>query len=297
MSEDISEDGLLATPVILDTDIGGDPDDTIALMLAARLLPELALVLTSDEVGGQRARFARYLLDLAGRPEVPVVSGRELRADAVFCADGLTPPIVEAVATDVIAAVAGVCETAGATVRWIGMGPLSNMADVVSVRPELASVLAVTQMGGALRYRDPSRAEHNFRQDPAAVHIALAAIREPTLVTSEITFVDDIEVTTDSAVYRALTHDQAPRWAGVVTAHLDRWFDRYHPGSMQHDALTLSTAMRLPFVDVARLPVLLHDDARMSTGGGGIPMFVSVRADYGAFNTWLLSSLAPWAIG
>ncbi len=98
--------------MILDTDIGGDPDDAVALMLAAGLVPELALVVTSDEVDGQRARFARYLLDLAGRPEVPVVSGRELNADAALCVDGLTPPSVGVVATDVAAAVADVCAEA-----------------------------------------------------------------------------------------------------------------------------------------------------------------------------------------
>jgi hypothetical protein len=40
-------------------------------------VPELSLVLTSDERGGERARFARHLLNLLGRPEVPVVAGAE----------------------------------------------------------------------------------------------------------------------------------------------------------------------------------------------------------------------------
>jgi len=34
----------------------------MALVIAARELPELTLVLTSDEMSGQRARFARLLL-------------------------------------------------------------------------------------------------------------------------------------------------------------------------------------------------------------------------------------------
>lgn len=58
------------TPLILDTDIGGDPDDAIAVALAARRFPERALVITTDEHRGGRARFARQFLDLLGRPEV-----------------------------------------------------------------------------------------------------------------------------------------------------------------------------------------------------------------------------------
>ena len=57
-------------PMIIDTDIGGDPDDTVAVVAAGLRVPELALVVTSDEYGGERARFVRYLLDLVGRQDV-----------------------------------------------------------------------------------------------------------------------------------------------------------------------------------------------------------------------------------
>ncbi len=60
-------------PLIVDTDAGCDPDDAIAIVLAARE-PTLALVTTVDELGGRRARFVRMLLDLLGRTDVPVVT-------------------------------------------------------------------------------------------------------------------------------------------------------------------------------------------------------------------------------
>lgn len=65
-------------PMVIDTDLGGDPDDTVALVVAARRVPELRLVVTSDEYGGERARLVRYLLDLVGRPDVRVVAGADL---------------------------------------------------------------------------------------------------------------------------------------------------------------------------------------------------------------------------
>ena len=64
--------------MIIDTDVGGDSDDAIALATAAFAVPELALVITTDEYGGQRARFARHFLDLLGRDDIAVVTGADL---------------------------------------------------------------------------------------------------------------------------------------------------------------------------------------------------------------------------
>ncbi len=78
-------------PLIIDTDLGGNPDDAFAVAIAALTVPELALVITTDELAGERARFARHLLDLLGRPEVPVVSGADLGNTRYFCVEDLTP--------------------------------------------------------------------------------------------------------------------------------------------------------------------------------------------------------------
>src|SRR6266545_1657747 len=85
---------LATAPLIIDTDLGGDPDDAFALAVAALTVAELALVITTDEAAGERARFARYLLDLLGRPEVPVVSGADPGNTRYFCVEGLAPAAV-----------------------------------------------------------------------------------------------------------------------------------------------------------------------------------------------------------
>lgn len=72
--------------LIIDTDIGGDADDALAVAIAAPSVPELALLITTDATtaeitaeaagetaGGhgsgpdQRARLARHLLDRIAR--------------------------------------------------------------------------------------------------------------------------------------------------------------------------------------------------------------------------------------
>lgn len=277
------------TPVIIDTDIGGDPDDAVALIAAAYTVPTLAMVTTTDEHNGERARLARHLLDVLDRPDVDVVAGPPGRS-RYFCAEGLVPASVPFQPGGVAEAVHTLCTSTDGPVRWVGMGPLSNLAAVLTAHPHLAEQLVVTQMGGGLNYRDPTRAEHNIRLDPDAARAALRLAHRPRLVTSDVTFTADIEITAGSDRYRMLAEADAP-WAGLLRAHMDRWFADFHPGTMQHDGLTLAAALHLPFLDFARHRVALDAAGRMRDEPDGAPVRMSVGADYPAFMTWLADAL------
>ena len=172
----------MGLPVILDADIGGEPDDAMALVIAARELPELTLVVTSDEMSGQRARYARLLLDAAGRPDVPVVAGRQLSATPCFFAAGLIPGSVAVQPDDVASAVRAAFGRAGGVARWIGLGPLSNLAALLSRDPGLARRLFITQLTGTVNRADPALAPRNFRLDPGAARQVLSAARYLRLV-------------------------------------------------------------------------------------------------------------------
>jgi inosine-uridine nucleoside N-ribohydrolase len=275
-------------PLIIDTDLGGNPDDAFALAIAALTVPELALVITTDELAGERARFARHLLDLLGRPEVPVVSGADLGNTRNFCVEDLTPASVARQPRDVAAAVEAVRACDG-PVRWLGLGPASNLAALLTVRPDLSEHLVVTQMGGALR--QPDQAEHNFRLDPAAAIRLLGDPRPPALVTADVTSHRSMEVTRRSLIYRTLSTAGAPEWARLLTAHFDRWADRVHPASLQHDALALAAALGWPGITFGRERVAVDGQARMRRDPHGIELTVSVRAGYGAFMGWLETGL------
>jgi len=281
---------LATAPLIIDTDLGGDPDDAVALAVAALTVPELALVITTDEFRGERARFARHYLDLLGRPDVPVVSGADLGNDRYFCVEGLTPDSVGAQSTDAETAVETVCAN-DMPVRWLGVGPASNLAALLASRPDLVERMAVTQMGGALAYRDPTRAEHNFRLDPAAAIRLVREVRRLALVTADVTFNAAIEITGQSPLYQRLAADDAPAWAALLRSHLDRWMARFYPGSMQHDALALAAALLWPGIRFGRERVVIGDDARMRRSDDGQPVKVSLYADYPDFMTWLSGRL------
>ena len=63
-------------PILLDTDVGTDVDDAIAiaLLLAAPELDARAVTTVSGDVT-LRARIAKKLLTLGGRPDVPIAAG------------------------------------------------------------------------------------------------------------------------------------------------------------------------------------------------------------------------------
>lgn len=285
-------ESLAKAPLIVDTDVGGDPDDAVALALAARRVPELALVVTSDERDGDRARFARHLLDALGRSDVPVVRGRQLTDTRYFCVDGVAPAGMAEPSTDVAGAVLSVVGATQGPVRWLGLGPATNLAGVLAAHPEVAARLALTQMGGAVRYRHPARAEHNFRLDPQAVIAVLGAVPWPHLVISDVTFRPEIEVSAGSPLYRTLARRTSCRWAALLQMNFDRWFADFHPSSMLHDPLTLTAALQLPFVEFALERVAVEPDGRMRVGEDGGAVFVSHTADYGPFLAWAEEGVA-----
>jgi len=287
---------LAGSPVIIDTDIGGDGDDALAVVAAARRVPELSLVVTADEVGGERARFARHLLDLVGRREVATVAGRSLGGSQYFCVEDLVPASVPAQPADLVAAVRRVCAAAEGPVRWVGLGPLTNLAAVLAEAPELATRLRVTQMGGALRDLEPSGAEHNIHLDPPAARAVLRAVADgalatPEFVSADVTFNPRIAITSDSPLYARFRAPGAPVWAGLLADHLDRWFARFYPDTMQHDALALSAALGLPFVDSGPLPIEIDAIGRTTHAPGGTVLRWSRSAAYEPFMAWLTDAL------
>ena len=92
------------------------------------------------------------------------------------------------------------------------------LADVLSNRELPESTRR--PVGGALNYRDPERAEHNFRLDPAAANTLITKGKLPKLVLSDTTFTPEIEITKGSEVWCKLSAPEAPAWAKLVdTGH------------------------------------------------------------------------------
>jgi len=200
--------------IILDTDVGTDADDALALALAAAR-PDIRLVgvTTTHADAPLRARIARRLLHLAGRGETPVVAGASLPLAAALPdpfhwhprlwgheGTGLLSPQelapTRAVDRDATAddAARFIVEHVTASPREISLvaiGPLTNIARAVRLEPRLSDwVRDVTLMGGMVDTRRtpwPPVLETNLNADPVAAEIVFASGLPLTIVPFEVT--------------------------------------------------------------------------------------------------------------
>ncbi len=187
---------------ILDTDIGTDVDDILALALMLRS-PEIKLEGVTCVYGDVllRARMVLKLLQLSGHTDVPVMMGARtplLGLRPVYWAghegQGLLEPADETLepcpehAADFL--IRKVMDSPG-EIHLIAIGPLTNVALAFLREPDLAHSLAgLTIMGGVVRSADRldlPYSEHNIRCDPEAAHIVLSAGAATTLIPLDAT--------------------------------------------------------------------------------------------------------------
>ncbi|MBH0777712.1 nucleoside hydrolase [Nocardia bovistercoris] len=282
--------------VILSTDIGYDPDDTFALIAAAHQIEDL-IVITTDEIGGQRAKLARRLLDTLGRNDVEVIEGIDLGGQRWFV-PAPDQPISEAPesaagadlerAQTWVGRVLDLVLDTSHPVRWVGCGPMSELSALLTVAPDLAEQIIVTQMGGALDHpRTPEHAEHNLATNPLAAGVALRILPAPHLVLADHTEHPTIRLTPDTPLIQTLDSDTAPEWARLTSEHFHRWVARGYTGSWMHDPLALTAALGHPFVSFAETRIRIGEDARLYRDPYGRTMKLSHSVDYEAFLAWL----------
>ena len=133
----------MTLPILLDTDIGTDVDDCLALALLLRS-PELEPIGITCVYGdvALRARMVHKLLALGNRPTVPVRLGvRDTllgqravywaghEGDGLFDADDDNLPLAEEHAVDFL--VRTVLDQPGA-IHLVAIGPLTNVALAIS---------------------------------------------------------------------------------------------------------------------------------------------------------------------
>jgi purine nucleosidase len=164
-------------PVILDTDIGTDVDDILALVLLAQA-PELRLVGVTTVYGDTalRARMTRHVLDRLGRADVPIgIGAREtLTNRPVFWAghEGEGIPGLDRVQVDESAATALLHRAAAehrGELDLFAIGPLTNVAAAITADDAFAASLHHLYIMGGAYWLEP--AEHNVKSDPEAAEI------------------------------------------------------------------------------------------------------------------------------
>ena len=174
-------------PVILDTDIGTDIDDTWALAMLLNS-PELQLraVVTSHGDTRYRALLAAKMLATAGRADVPVGKGvgdgqlaPDRRRQQAWL-DGYAPDdYAGTYRTDGAELMVDAVMASTDPVTVLSIGPASTTAQALALAPEIATKARFVGMHGAVRRGyggSPNPVpEYNVFEDVAAFRTVLAA--------------------------------------------------------------------------------------------------------------------------
>lgn len=239
--------------VWIDTDIGGDIDDALALLLAMAS-PQIKLlgVSTVYENTLARAKIAKTLLSFGGFEEVPVYYGEAspLKATYVhtFKLDISRLPktyeeslfgnaLTQANAVD---AIHNAFEKYG-TFDIVTLGALTNIARLFQKYPEdIHKIGTLYIMGGAVNM---NLNEFNFSCDPEAADIVLESSAKKKLVTLDVTF------------QCALSKQQIDRLRSCKSQSVKRVLrmsELWGNGMILHDPLTLGCLISDDFVEFER---------------------------------------------
>jgi inosine-uridine nucleoside N-ribohydrolase len=178
-------------PVIYDTDIGDDIDDTWALcMLLKSPQFDVKMVSTTAHKAHARARLVAKLLTVAGRTDIPIALGRG--ADGTtsqdqWCDDFQLDDYAGKVYEDGPQAIVDLVHDSNPPITIIAVGPLQSVSDALEKDPSIAPKAHFVGMHGSV-YKGyggstTASAEYNVQQDAPAARRALLAGWKSTTIT------------------------------------------------------------------------------------------------------------------
>ena len=294
------------TPVILDTDIGDDIDDTWALGLLLRS-PELELKLVVGDRGEAqyRARLLARLLERAGRSDVPVGVGLDIEPrgegrQAAWVKDydlGKYPGKVHA---DGVQALIDVILKSPQPVTLICIGPVPNIAEALKREPRIGRKARFVGMHGSVRVgyggaKQP-HAEWNVKCDAKACQAVFTAPWEMT-----ITPLDTCGLVTLTGEKYRRVRDSQDCITGDIMANYRIWVrgDAKLPENMADersstlfDTVAIYLAMRQDLCVIEKLGIRVTDDGMTVIDPKAKGMSVATSwKDLGGFEDFLVERL------
>ncbi len=296
----------MAINVILDTDIGTDVDDCLALALILAS-PELALKGVTCVYGDVdlRARMTTKLLELHHQAAIPVMAGERtplLNKRQIYWGGhegkGLLTDEDSSLTYSPESAVDFIVRLAheqSGQIHLIGIAPLTTIAAVLRRDPKLP-LAGITLMGGVIR--GPGRldlpyAEHNIVCDPEAAHIVLSSGLPITLIPLDLT--TQVRVTVEG-LRRIRAGGTAFHEAVANQLAVYPYFQQRN-WTYLHDPLAVATVIDPSLVQMQRVHVDVELAGQYSAGmtlmraDDNSPIQVGVSVDVARFEEFFVSRL------
>ena len=308
-----------ALPVILDTDICDDIDDTWALALLLRS-PELDVRLITTAVGNTqaKARVVAKFLQAVGRADIPIgigVSQHQGSHRQTGWTEGYDlSKYPGTIHRDGVQALVDTVMTSQDRIAIIAVGPLPNIAAALQRQPRIADKADFVGMHGSI-YRGygsqgKPEAEYNVRAEVKAAQKVFGAPWKMTITPLDTCGLVQLQ----GQVYKSVLMKKGPLTEALIDNYrvwtrqglrdqykdinepdLDRKVaEKINTGSTTlFDTVAVYLAFRQEWVTMETLPLRITDDGftRIEPGSKEVRCATAWK-DRGAFEDWLASRLA-----
>ncbi|MBE7502490.1 MAG: nucleoside hydrolase [Verrucomicrobiales bacterium] len=290
-------------PVIYDSDIGDDIDDTWALGLLLKS-PELDVKLVVGDHGKPlyRTRLLAKFLERAGRTDIPIGMAMDTRMhgggrQSAWLADYNLNRYPGRILPDGVQAIIDTIMTSPQPVTVIAVGPLPNIAAALTREPRIAGKARFVGMHGSVRRgygnSDKIAAEYNVKEDPKACQVALSAAWPVT-----ITPLDTCGIVQLKDADYARVRDSADPIARAIIENYRVWLDAgqqaqaERQSSILFDTVAVYLALSTDLCRMEDLKVRVTDEGFTVLDPAAKSLCVATEwNDLGAFHRWLAERL------
>ncbi len=289
-----------AIPVILDTDIGDDIDDTWALCMALGS-PDIDLKLVNTAFGNTplKARLVAKILDRAGRGDIPVGIGKKTKDAPINqekWLDGYTLDQYKGtVHQDGVQALIDMIKAAKEPITLCAIGPLTNLGEALKRDPSIAAKARLVLMFGSVRIGYNGKAtpdpEWNVVGDIPAAQAVFAAPWDITIAPLDTCGTLKL----DGDDYTRVLKSETKR-ARIVVENYDNWVNRGQYAKDSSSILFDTEAMYLTrssdFLTMETLKLSVTDKGMTGEDPNGRPVHcASGWKDQSGFKKALIEAL------
>ena len=261
-------------PVVFDTDIGDDIDDTWALLYLLKC-PELDVRLISCERprGIYRAKIIAKLLEAVGRTDIPIAMGRNQPGtgrQGNWADDYDLDAYPGTLLPEGAQAVVDMVNRSEQPMTVIGIGPVPLLADAVRLDPWIGRKARFVGMHGSIDVgysgSDTPVPEYNVKQDPAALRTVFEADWEATITPLDTCGL----VQLDGDRYRRVRESTSPGVAELMATY-DSWLpeakwiegiDSKTASTVLFDLVAVTLAFTEEYFQMEDLPLVVTDEGR-----------------------------------
>ncbi len=259
-------------PVILDTDIGGDIDDTWALVMMLKC-PELDVKLVVSDTGDTdyRARLLAKLLEVAGRTDIPVGVGKPFGPQKKYqqsdwLGDYQLADYRGTVCEDGVDAIIRTIMDSPEPVTLLCIGPVPNIGEALRREPGIARKARFVGMHGSVRRgygnsEEISRECNVVNHTPDCQH-AFTAEWDMTITPLDTCGL----VTLDGERYQAIRRSEDPLLQALM-GNYRAWLQHYsrletldRKSSVLFDTVAVHLAYSQDYLKMEELGIRVTDD-------------------------------------